>query len=144
MDDKARLRRLRLLTRLREVEHREAASRLHVQLGQEHRALSLAHRTTRLYEEYSSRSDAADGFELFSQREMAHQMRRMRSNANAHAEQLMQQTEVAQGVEVAARQRRDRTREGADRLAKATTLQEFDGAQQQSRRSGTFVETHRK
>ena len=139
MDERARLRRLRLIGRLREVEHRELAARLFAEMGNERRARSVADRTVTLLEHYSARRDACDGLDLTLQREMARRTRQMHASASAHLAGLVQQTEQAMQQERAARRRRDRIQELADQAARSLATPR-DTAAQIRQRAGTVLD----
>lgn len=122
MSDAVRLKRLRLLTRLREIEHRAAAADLYTEIGRERRARELADRTGALVAGYAARKDAANGHELAAQAALARQVRTVHRDANAHASEAGRLADRQRLLEVAARQRRDRAKEFADDFAK-TLLQ---------------------
>ncbi|MXP27649.1 hypothetical protein GRI58_02285 [Porphyrobacter algicida] len=142
MDERTRLRRLQLVSCLREVEHREAAGRLHAEMGRESHARLVADRTTGLLEHYQARRDARDALELGLQQVMAQGTRQMHRSARDHLSELSRQTEVVMQQEQAARRRRDRTQEMADKAARQLADAEHtaDSVQQ---RTGTILDHER-
>lgn len=125
MSDHARLRRIKLVARLREIEHRTAAAELFAHTGKARRARELAERIGVLSKGYAGRRDATDGHELAAQAAFARQVRSIDHEARAGVEEAERATELRRSLEMTARRRRDRAQDFADDLARSLREAEF-------------------
>ena len=109
--DKARLRRLKLLGRIREIEHRSSAASAFAAVGAGQRSRSLAARAQELAQSYSARSDAALGYDLIAQRLAGQQTGQLAAQTGTQAHHAEARARELLLLEREARHRRDRVQE---------------------------------
>lgn len=116
--DKRKIRRFALLARMREAEHRSAASQATQAITMQNKQTALAGRALSLSQTYDKRRDAESGLDLSTQkqalshtRDLARQTNQQAAIATSHAGQLTQ-------AEQHARQKRDHVRDHYEGLAR--------------------------
>ena len=133
MNDKWALRRSRLLVRLREVEHGEAAAALARALGDTARAHSLALRTSTLCHAFAVRRDAGFGHALQGQMALSRQTHALHQQAERVADRCENEVDALRADEQAARKRRDRAAEARDAQAAHPAIGDNEPASVRSR-----------
>lgn len=142
--DKARLKRVRLIERIRAVEQRKAASDAFQAEAVRQRLERLSEKTRSLAQLYSLRDHAADGAELASAAVMGTQLRQLGRTADAQAAQakadadakLMQLASAERRHKRATEQRQDAHKVLLAKLGKS----EFTPARRAAPETGTEVE----
>lgn len=142
--DKARLKRVRLIERIRAVEQRKAASDAFQAEAVRQRLERLSEKTRSLAQLYSLRDHAADGAELASAAVMGAQLRQLGRTADAQAAQakadadakLMQLASAERRHKRATEQRQDAHKVLLAKLGKS----EFAPMRRATSQTGTEVE----
>lgn len=141
-DDKARLRRLALLARIREIEHRNAAAQAFAAVGAGRRSRSLAQRAQDLAHGYDGRRDATCGYDLAAQRLAGLQTGQLASQTGNQAQFAEQRAREMVALEREARHRRDRVKDELERLTRQPSAAPLGENTQAARNhnNGTDVE----
>jgi hypothetical protein len=116
MDNKRRQRLLRQVTKLREIEHRAAASAASAALGEAARSRQLAERAASLVEGYRDLSGVADAQELAARRFAGERMRTIAAQTSIAANNAATIAEERVAGERQARRRREAIEEARARL----------------------------
>lgn len=120
-DERARLRRMRMIARLREKEHRTVAAEAGAAFHSRQRQAALASRALDLATNYDLRRDALDGADLAAQRLALVRTRDLARTANVQAEHAQARLQEMALREQEARHRRDRVRDEVRAIARLST-----------------------
>lgn len=113
------MRRFALLARMREAEHRSAATQATQAIATQNKQIALAGRARSLSDTYDGRQDAANGLDLLTQKQALSRTRDLVQQTDQQAEFARTQAGQLTQAERHARQRRDHVRDHYDGLARA-------------------------
>lgn len=121
--DKRTIRRFALLARMREAEHRSAATEATQAIASRNRQAALAGRARSLSQSYDQRRDADTGLDLATQKHALNHTRDIARQTDSQAQYAKTRAGELTQAERYARQRRDHVRDHYQGLARQITIE---------------------